>query len=165
MKKLFAALLIAALPLTACNPTKTTARHTEKQTVYHLPDGRYAYQDDGIWYYMMMTQGMNRQPVYVTGSPSSTSGWSAGAAPSTTQLAGAQTESTDVVTNDNGQPVTPAEAVEAVGTAESYAGPSDSSPLVSEGVVAEDTSSSVDTSSSMDSGGSSDAGGGGGGDF
>ena len=60
MKKTILAIvgIFIALAFCACGPTQTAHRHHHHQTkslaVRHLPDGRYAYQDDsGIWWFYM----------------------------------------------------------------------------------------------------------------
>lgn len=154
MKKLRLLLALAALPLAACHGTKpaTSAPHT----VYHLKDGRYAYNDNGIWFYLWMMQGNQQTYVYgssgVPASSYSSATWSRGAAPTTQQAAGAEEEQDEITTNPEGEPVAE--------EAEGQASPEAEAP--SEGGT--DGGSTADSSGGDSGGGGGDGGGGGGGE-
>lgn len=114
-------LLAAALALVACAPPVQHHTHHEAHTVVALKDGRYGYQDDGIWYYWMLTNAMsssstsNASPI-VTASGGSVSlpaggAWTKGSAPTSEEVNEAELAGeTEVAENEVGEPTSEAAA-------------------------------------------------------
>ena len=79
--------------LISCNkPHATQVRnqahpaHRVLQTIYHFPNNRYAYNNDGVWWWLLLDQ--NSSPSMVNTSTN----WSRGPAPSPQALSRAPTD-------------------------------------------------------------------------
>lgn len=183
MKKFILAAALAATALTAAcvqhKPTKARKYHEHSETVYHFNDGRLGYHDDsGIWYYMLMSQAMSSpssstviyRPASIAPSgglnstPLITGGWTKGPTPSKEELDEATESTATVVTDADGKPTDPEEAVEAQQEAAEAATEGTETEATGEAssTTGESTTESGSTESapSSDSGSSSDSGGG-----
>jgi uncharacterized membrane protein YgcG len=159
MRKIAIALLIVT-SLAGCNTQHRY--HKEKKVVMHFSDGRWGYQDNGIWYWLIMNQATqnNLNSVSRGSSPNlSTAAWTRGSAPSAKQAEEAEEVETEVTETVDGEPVEATEAVEASEDTSSATETDSASGGADTGSSGSDSGSS-DSGSSGDSGGGGDAGGG-----
>lgn len=143
-----------ALVVGACGPARPPA-HKEQVKVIHTKDGRYAYEDDGVWYWYYLTQSANQPPAVSSGGLPGGGAWVKGSAPTESELEGSQTESIQLEVMAEGEPAIEAESVKAAVDGNYSAEVSDVSADVSSGAV---------DAGSVDSGGGGGDGGGGGGE-
>ncbi len=174
-------ILSLVLALTGCSERRHARRThaTKTVAVHHLPDGRYAYQDDNgtFWFYMYMSQSSHTETYYVSSAANALprgGGWVSANSPSVTPAAVQSAEKafnepeTEVVqesveVNPAGEPMSLSEAVENAaydGTDAHADGMSDSDSSSSS---SDSSSSSSDSGSSSSDSGSSGGDGGGGG--
>lgn len=174
MRKLLTIAALAVL-LTSCDDRAARRQrpHYEKkpEKVYHLADGRYAYQgSDGFWfYYMLLSTNGNTSyysTTYVAGSRAATSSMPSGgvwASVPTTSVApvipeGEEPEVEQVAVQPNGEPITETQEMEQM----EFDFDAPAAEPASEAPAAESTSgesSGGESSSSGDSGGGGDGGG------
>lgn len=191
--KTFLFVLAAALCFSACGPQNhysNNRRHHKKKSsavavqhhkVAHLKDGRYAYNDNGIWYFYMYMSIANNNTISYYNTPNSMSSLPSGG--SWVQMTDSITDNLvdnvsaiqDVLVevNVSGQPISVTEAYsESIGETMSLSDynaseGSDHGQAMSDGdhmnsdTSSMDSSSSVDTSSADTSSAGGDAGGGG----
>ncbi len=153
---------LIALSLAGCE-APAPRQHVQRsvETVYHLDDGRYAYEDDaGIWWFYLMTANQTSTTPTSSFIPAGGS-WSQGTKPTQAELDEAEASEAEIAESPDGEPMTEAEA-EAADTAADAADAADSSDSSSD--AGSDSSSDAGSSDSGggDSGGGGDGGGGGG---
>ena len=166
MRKSFLSLSIiagTALLSSGCHQDGKYQRVRER--VYHLPDGSYAYHDNGFWLYLAVADSGPSPSIYRSSSSASAmpaGGWVRGAAPTGNALKSADIEEEDIVMDQNGTPVTPEE--ESVLSPEEVMQVPVEAPAAApaEGQAAGE--SAGDSGDSGDGGGGDGGGGGGGGD-
>jgi hypothetical protein len=135
---------LTALALVGCGPNKPAHRVESKAydaKVYHFPNGSVGFQDNGIWYYLLLANtnssgAESGRALGLTGNYANAS-FAKGNPPTEEEVDGAKVEEVEVV------------ETEATGDSES--------PTESEAAESADGASSGDS-------GSADSGGGGGGD-
>lgn len=135
--------------------TAPAKAHREAHKVMQLSDGRYAYNDDGVWYYWMMANALSAS------SPAPTVAVQSGASPPTPTQPGVVPSGG---TWARGSPPTAEEAETATEIGETEVAEDADGEPVTETASADETTS-PDSSSVADSSSSGgDSGGGGGGD-